>query len=73
MTFDIFGTPDWAQHVCYVYFAGAFIVVATILFVFVKEYKKMSFAMIVAFLISGSISTLMAMMEFWICRGALVR
>ncbi len=73
MAFDILGTPDWAQHVCYVYFAGAVIVVGVILYTFATGYKKMTPVMIVAFLISGSITTLMAMMEFWICRGALVK
>lgn len=71
--------PSWAYDFCYYYLAVAVLVVVTTLWGVVKMVslpgivKKFipSTGIILSLLLSGAVTTVLAMMQFWVCRSAL--
>lgn len=71
--------PSWAYDFCYYYLAVAALVVVTTLWGVVKMLalpgivKKFipATGIILSLLLSGAVTTVLAMMQFWVCRSAL--
>ena len=71
--------PSWAYDFCYYYLAAAAVVVvyslyaiSNLLLLPVAAKKSVPVvSIIVALLLSGLVSTVLVMMQFWICRSAL--
>ena len=75
----IVAIPTWAYDFCYYYLAVAALVVIYSLYALYKllvlpgVVKKFvpTTTMAIALILSGAVTTLLTMMQFWICRGAL--
>ena len=75
----VVAVPSWAYDFCYYYLAAAAVVVVYSLYSIVELFmlpaplqKVIPVASLtVALLLSGTVSALLAMMQFWVCRSAL--
>jgi hypothetical protein len=75
----IVAIPAWAYDFCYYYLAVAVMVVVYSLFALYKllvlpgVVKKFvpTTTMALALILSGAVTTLLTMLQFWVCRGAL--
>jgi hypothetical protein len=70
---DLLTPPSWAVNYCYLYFAGALMVIGVILLALITGYKKMNGFAVVALLLSGALAFMDAIMYFWICRASLAK
>jgi hypothetical protein len=75
----IISIPSWAYDFCYYYLAVAVIVVAYSLWALIKLFTLPGIVkkfvpvtmMALALILSGVVTTVLTMMQFWICRSAL--
>lgn len=70
---DLFTPPTWAANYCYLYFAGAMVVVGVVALALLTGFKKMNMLAILALLLSGALAFMDAIMYFWICRSSLAK
>ena len=71
--------PSWAYDFCYYYLAVAAVVIVYSLYSIVSLYSLPSIvqrivpvaSISIALLLSGAVTVLLTMMQFWICRSAL--
>lgn len=76
---NIVQTPAWAYDFCYYYLAMAAVIVVYSIWALVQLFsipsivKRMvpTTSVAIAILLSGALSVVLSMMNFWICRGAL--
>jgi hypothetical protein len=71
--------PSWAYDFCYYYLAVAAVVIVYSLYSIVRLYSLPSIvqkivpvtSISIALLLSGAVTVLLTMMQFWVCRSAL--